>query len=58
MFSYKDALVIYTILSHYNVHMILIDDKSMVNILLEDAMTHMDVEITKLTLVRTFFYRN
>jgi hypothetical protein len=58
MFPYEDALVTYTILPNYNVHIVLIDDRSVVNILSEDAMTQMDVDFTKLTLERTFFYKN
>lgn len=55
MFPYEDALVIYAILPNYNVHIILIDDRSVMNILSKDAMTHMDVDFIKLTLMRTFF---
>lgn len=38
-FHYEDAFVISTILFNYNIHKVLIDDGSVVNILSEDIMT-------------------
>jgi hypothetical protein len=37
--SHEDALITFMILYNYNVHMVLIDDKSAINILSKDAMT-------------------
>jgi hypothetical protein len=51
-FPHKDDLVISIIMSNYNVYKLPVDDES-VNILLEDAMTHMSVDTTKLTHMRT-----
>ena len=55
VFTYEDedALMIFIILSNYNVYKILIDDGNDVNILLEDAMIQMDMDLTKLTYVKT-----
>ena len=49
----EDALVIFIILFNYNVYKILIDDGYVVNILLEDAMIQIDVDLTKLTYIKT-----
>ena len=53
-FPHKDDLVISIIMSNYNVYKLPVDDES-VNILLEDAMTQMSVDTTKLTHMRTPF---
>lgn len=48
----EDALMIFIILSNYNVYKILIDGND-VNILLEDAMIQMGMDSTKLTYIKT-----
>jgi hypothetical protein len=53
-FPHKDDLVISIIMSNYNVYKLPVDDES-VNILLEDAMTQLSVDTTKLTHMRTPF---
>lgn len=47
-FPYKNALIISIVLCNFNVHRVLVDDGSVVNILSKDALIQIGVDTTKL----------